>query len=92
MITVQDKAKVELEDERQRAETDFLSYVAESYRHFLAGDDHRCEQVDKAKAEEFEARAEEIRTHNSSVQQVLVFSSVMPMDVPGDAGVGTQCS
>jgi hypothetical protein len=60
---------VELEDEKQRAESDFFEYVATSYRYFLAGDDRQCEQVDGAKAAEFEERADEIRAHNDAVQK-----------------------
>jgi hypothetical protein len=65
----QDRTKVELEDEKQRAESDFFEYVATSYRYFLAGDDRQCEQVDGAKAAEFEERADEIRAHNDAVQK-----------------------
>ena len=34
---------MDLEDEKQRAESDFFEYVATSYRCFLAGDDQQCE-------------------------------------------------
>lgn len=68
---MQDRTKVELEDEKQRAESDFFEYVATSYRFFLAGDDRQCEQVDGAKAAEFEERVDEIRAHNGGVQKVI---------------------
>lgn len=69
-FVLQEKTKAGLEDERQKAENDFFEYVAQSYRCFLAGDDHKCEQVDKTKAAEFEERALEIRSHNSKLQEV----------------------
>ena len=67
---VQERTKADLVDEKQRAETDFFEYVSESYRCFLAGDDYRCQQVDSAKAAEFEERAAEIRSHNAQVAEV----------------------
>ena len=67
---VQEHTKNDIEDEKQKAESEFFEYVSKSYRCFLAGDDEQCEQVDGAKAAEFEERASEIRNHNKLLQDV----------------------
>ena len=67
---LQEHTKNDIEDEKQKAESEFFEYVSKSYRCFLAGDDEQCEQVDGAKAAEFEERASEIRNHNKLLQDV----------------------
>ena len=73
-----------LADDKQKAESEFFDYVAESYRCFLAGDDDRCEEVDNAKATEFEQRAEEIKKENQLIEEVskLILATATPRDIP----------
>lgn len=44
--------------------------MAESYKYFLAADDVRCEQVDEAKAAQFDGRAAAVREELGGLQQV----------------------
>ncbi len=53
--------------------------MSKSYRCFLAGDDEQCEQVDGAKAAEFEERASEIQNHNKLLQDVSRPSCYFPL-------------
>lgn len=51
-------------------ERDFFEYVAESYKFFLAADDVRCEQVDAAKAAQFDEGAAGVQQELTGLQQV----------------------
>ena len=53
-------------------ERDFFEYVAESYRYFLAADDARCEEVDAAKAAQFEERAGSVRDDIDGLAQARI--------------------
>ena len=55
-------------DERTRSERAFFEYVSASYRHFMAGEDDLCEQVDARKAAEVESRAEKVRAEAERLQ------------------------
>ena len=48
-------------DERSQSEREFFEYVSSSYRHFMAGEDHLCEEVDAEKSAEVESRAAKVR-------------------------------
>ena len=54
-------ARAEVADERVRTERDFFAYVSDSYKHFMAGEDDLCDQVDSKKAAEVESRAVKVQ-------------------------------
>ena len=62
---MQEHTKNDMEDEKQRAESEFFEYVAQSYRCFLAGDDDQCAQVDSAKAAELRSGPQRSRITTS---------------------------
>ena len=53
--------------------------MAESYRYFLAADDARCEEVDAAKAAQFEERAGSVRDDIDGLAQARVQRQLQPM-------------
>ena len=57
-------------DERARAEAEFYEYVSTSYRYFMAVEDAMCEELDGAKAGEFEERAAAIKADTVRLQAV----------------------
>ena len=86
-LYLQAKTEDSLEDERQKAESDFFGYVAESYRCFLAGDDAKCEQVDSKKAAEFDEKAEEIKAQTAKIEEVLLISAFLQIHCRGRLGI-----
>eukprot|EP00798_Chlamydomonas_sp_ICE-L_P031181 gene31181-6325_t len=45
-----------MQDEEERTKKDFFEYIATSYRHFLSGDDARCQAVDENMLSQFRER------------------------------------
>ena len=72
---LQDDTSLDIEDEKQRADAEFYDYISTSYRHFLAGDDNQCEEIDNSKAAEFEERAVEVEGCNKRLHEVQTCSS-----------------
>lgn len=56
-----ESCRIDSSDDRTRAEIEFFQYVSTSYHHFMAGEDHLCEEVDNRKASQFDERAIEVR-------------------------------
>ncbi|KAK9828671.1 hypothetical protein WJX72_001447 [[Myrmecia] bisecta] len=63
-----EEARINMFDDKQRAESDFFEYVAKSYKYFLAGDDYQAQGVDDEKALEFEEQAEAVRIKSEQLR------------------------
>lgn len=56
-------------DDKQRGEREFYQYVATSYKHFLAGDDSRCQAADEEMLAQFHAREAELLEELHTIKQ-----------------------
>lgn len=67
---MQEQLCAETFDEKARAESEFFGYVAQAYRHFLAGDDDECARVEQQQLGAFQEKMQATRARSEQLQQV----------------------
>lgn len=70
VLPVQERVREETFDEAAKQEADFFSYIANSYRHYLNGDDEECERVDAQQTRAFQDKADAAQAQVQQLNQV----------------------